>query len=224
MSDIQIRPMLVTDAKASAAVHMCTFQGFFLTFLGRRFLVTLYDGIVRDATGIAFVAESRERVIGFVAGSTHISGLYRRLLTKSLWSFGWSSFNAFLRKPVILPRLLRAFGRPAYKDPVPNSATLMSLGVLPEAQGCGVGRRLVLSFMDTARQRGLQNVILDTDREQNDSTNRFYQKLGFSVLDTYATPEGRQMNQYFIALGVPERVSAGTEIATAGKEMLGASG
>lgn len=74
----------------------------------------------------------------------------------------------------------------------------MSLAVLPEAQGQRVGQALVLAFLEEASLRGLRQVDLTTDRDANDSTNRFYQRLGFACERTYTTPEGRAMNEYII--------------------------
>jgi ribosomal protein S18 acetylase RimI-like enzyme len=208
MNDFCIRPMTIQDAHACATVHMCSFQGFFLTFLGHRFLYELYRAVVQDSYGITFVAEKEGRVVGFVAGATCMTGLYRRLLRNSLWRFAWASSKAFIQKPIILPRLLRVFSMASKKDPISNCGTLMSIGVLPEIQGQGIGRCLVQAFLTEANQRGLEQVTLATDRDKNDRTNLFYQRLGFSVLREYATPEGRWMNIYIIPLSMPELAGA----------------
>jgi len=67
----------------------------------------------------------------------------------------------------------------------------------------GIGRLLVRAFLDEACVRELENINLTTDSFDNDGVNRFYQRLGFSLLRTYTTPEGRKMNEYIIALPAP---------------------
>ena len=89
---------------------------------------------------------------------------------------------------------------PSQADPGEGCATLMSIAVLPEAQGHGAGKALVCAFLEEAARRGSKHVNLTTDRDSNDSTNRFYQKLGFRLHRTYTTPEGRAMNEYRIDL------------------------
>ncbi len=203
VNDFCIRPMTDYDIDTCVDVHICSFQGFFLTFLGERFLRELYLAIRQDPQGIAFVAEENDSILGFVVGATCVSGLYRRLLRKRVFRFAWASAGAFFKRPQILPRLLRAFSAASEKDPAENCGTLMSIAVLPETQGRGVGKYLVQAFLAEAHRRGLENVILNTDRDHNESTNAFYLRQGFSLLRSYATPEGRWMNQYIIPLNVP---------------------
>lgn len=76
----------------------------------------------------------------------------------------------------------------------------MSLAVSPDAQRSGVGRTLNHAFLEEASRRGAKRVLLTTDRIGNDSVNRFYEKEGFRISRTFVTPEGRQMNEYEIAL------------------------
>ena len=41
---------------------------------------------------------------------------------------------------------------------------------------------------------------LTTDRAGNESVNRFYELLGFTLSQTYVTAEGRPMNEYIAVL------------------------
>ena len=198
--EIQIRPMKDEDTNEVATVHTRSFQGFFLTFLGRRFLNELYAAIVQDPYGIAYVAEGKNGILGFVAGSASPTDLYRNMLRQRFLRFAWASMYGLIQKPTILPRLLRAFRKPSEGNPVENSGTLMSIGVLPETQGSGIGKKLVHVFLSNARQRGLDYILLTTDADDNFATNEFYRKLGFWIHNTFTTPEGRRMNEYIISL------------------------
>jgi len=77
---------------------------------------------------------------------------------------------------------------------------LMSIAVKPEAEGRGIGKKLVEAFCREAAGRGAPAVCLTTDREGQDQVNRFYEQMGFQVSRTYVTPEGRAMNEYLITL------------------------
>lgn len=189
------------DILGVVSVHLSSFQGFFLTFLGPRFLTELYSAIQEDPSGIALVTQSEKGSLsGFVFGTTQPTGLYRHLLKRRWWRFGWAALPAFLRSPSILRRLIRAFSMPGQELPAEHCGTLMSIAVDPNAQGQGIGKALVRAFLREAKKRGLQTVNLTTDAVNNDSTNAFYRSQGFVLHQTYSTPEGRPMNEYLFRL------------------------
>lgn len=197
MNGVTIRPMTDAETEDAVAIHMAAFPAFFLTFLGPRFLRQLYRGIVGDPAGMAWVAEQDGRRLGFVAGTDSPSRFYRRLIRRRLIRFALAAAIPFLRRPSILPRLLRAFTKPAEASASgARRAELMSLAVWPWAQQRGAGALLVQCFIDEARRRGAEVVYLTTDAAGNDAVNRFYERLGFSVVRRFTTAEGRVMNEY----------------------------
>jgi len=192
---IEIRPMSAADADAVTRVHLAAFPGFFLSFLGARFLRELYRAIVADEEGIAFVAVDGDRVAGFVAGSGS-AGFYRRAARRRWLRFGWASLGALLRRPSIARRLLRAlYAPPSAASP---GALLMSLAVDPSVQRGGAGKLLTRAFVDAALRRCAAAVVLTTDRVGNDAVNAFYRAQGFTVASELVTPEGRAMNEYIL--------------------------
>jgi len=195
-----IRLATVADVDAVVDVHSASFSGFFLTFLGRQFLSELYAGVITDSTGIAFVYIKENRISGFVAGTSQPAGFYSRLLRHRWWRFALASLVSILKNPIIIPRLLRAFQKSQDVSVQMSTGTLMSIAVAPEAQGCGLGQALVKVFLEEAARRGLKHVDLTTDKNNNDSVNQFYQRLGFQCSQTFITPEGREMNEYLINL------------------------
>jgi len=179
---------------------MTAFQGFFLSFLGADFLQVLYASILGDPSGIAYIYEDGGKISGFVSGSDQPKGLYRRLIRRRWWRFCLASILPILKKPAIIPRLFRALSFPDVANPGAGCGTLMSIAVLPEAQGQGAGRMLTEAFLEEATRRGLAQVNLMTDKWNNEATNQFYQNYGFSLTRSYVTPEGREMNEYRIHL------------------------
>jgi len=182
------------------AIHLESFPGFFLTFLGQDFLALLYQNIHRDPDGIVLVAAGDGKIEGFVAGVTRQAGFYRRLVEKHKWAFAGATLGAVLRRPAILPRVFRALRRSEDAQQASAEACLMSIAVRPECQGRGIGRELVEAFCRELSGRGIRAVCLTTDRDHNDGVNRFYQRLGFTVGRSYVTPEGRHMNEYVLSL------------------------
>ena len=201
MTDMRVPPalrrMLPADLKRVVDIHLSAFPGFFLTYLGSRFLRELYAAILADSTGIAFVAQDAGGgLAGFVAGTTNPAGFYRRLIRRRLVRFAFASVAPLLRRPVIMTRLLRALSKPNEGAAPVGTALLMSLAVAGEYQGTGAGRDLTGAFIREAFERGSTGVRLTTDRNANDRVNAFYQSQGFRLVRTFTTPEGREMNEY----------------------------
>jgi ribosomal protein S18 acetylase RimI-like enzyme len=200
VAGLSIREMRLSDSAAVVTVHLKAFPGFFLSFLGPGFLGELYSSIVIDAAGISFVCCQGTKIRGFVAGTIQPAGFYSRLVRRRWWRFALASTKSALLKPAVIPRLFRALRKPGEVQSEPGVGILMSIGVLPEAQGQGIARELVKRFLFEVKGRGLTQVNLTTDRLKNKKVNEFYERLGFGVTRTFTTPEGRQMNEYAIRL------------------------
>ena len=186
---------------AVVRVHLASFPGFFLSFLGPRFLALFYSGICDAPEGIGFVYLNETGMpAGFVAGTSNPGGFYKRLLKRDWLKFALASAVPVLKKPSVIGRVARAVSHPAENPVGDDVAGLFSIGVLPELQGTGAGKKLVQSFLCEASKRGCQRVFLTTDRDNNEAVNTFYKKLGFEIERQYVTPEGRRMNEYWIAL------------------------
>ena len=182
-------------------VHLAGFLGFFLTFLGPSFLRELYSSLIEDPYGVCLVALEADEVVGFAAGTSRSSGIYSRLMRQRLIRFALAVLPAVLKKPTIIPRLLRGVTDPQSQPASDEKrGRLMSIAVDPQQQGKGIGKLLVSEFLELASQRGARQVDLTTDKVDNQPTNLFYQRLGFIIERSYTTPEGREMNQYLIDL------------------------
>lgn len=191
-----IRKAIPADIPDIVRIHMESFPGFFLTFLGAGFLTLFYRGVLEDPEGVLLVAEGAGGPEAFVAGVLHQSGFYRRLLERRKWSFAAAALKSVLRRPAVAPRLMRALRRPEESREAAAEACLMSLSVGPEAQGRGLGRQLVAAFCQEAQGRGSGRISLTTDRDDNARVNRFYESCGFRVARSYETLERRAMNEY----------------------------
>jgi ribosomal protein S18 acetylase RimI-like enzyme len=199
-----IRRMAQQDIVQVASLHIQAFPGFFLSSLGDGFLKELYTSILADPSGIAYVYENC-KLEGFVAGTTHPVGFYRRLLSSRLLYFCLPSMLPMVRQPQIIPRLFRALNSPREADAGEGCGTLMSIAVSPDAQGKGIGKQLVEVYLAEAAYRGNAEVNLTTDRLNNESVNRFYVRYGFRLMRQFATPEGRVMNEYRISTAWSQR-------------------
>ena len=200
-----IREMGIADIQEVVHVHQQSFPGFFLSFLGPRFLTIYYAAVCASAEGICFVFLNTQGVpAGFVVGTTNPRGFYSRLLKRDGFKFALASLTSIIKRPSAFMRLVRALFYPGGNPIGDDVAGLFSIGVLPGLQGTGAGKELARCFLQKAADRGCKRVFLTTDRDDNEAVNAFYQKLGFSVERQYETPEGRRMNEYWINLADKE--------------------
>jgi ribosomal-protein-alanine N-acetyltransferase len=86
-----------------------------------------------------------------------------------------------------------------------DEAEILSLGVLSEARGKGLGARLVEAVADKARALGARSLYLEV-AEDNAAARRLYARLGFSEAgrraDYYATADGRTVDALVLARGL----------------------
>jgi len=199
---LTLRPMGERDVPRVVEVHLSAFSGFFLSFLGPRFLRLFYaEAVALDE--VALVACAEEAIVGFVMGSVAPGRFFGALLRRRLVGFALAAAPAVLRRPGSALRLVRALLKPRDAAKPAGIATLMSLGVDASAQGLGAGKALVEAFLRDAAARGATKVDLTTDKLDNERTNAFYRRLGLRVAREILTPEGRVLNEYEIDLAAP---------------------
>ncbi|MDP4183231.1 MAG: GNAT family N-acetyltransferase [Bacillota bacterium] len=186
----------VKFAKIIADIHMKTFPGFFLTFLGKGFLTLLYKGFIKHDRSNVIGAFENDKLVGFLAYSENISQFYKYLVKKSLLLFAWYSFLAVFRKPGVMFRLMRALTYSINCEQDDPFIELSSIGVLPEAKNKGVGGKLIDALKNTVDRMSFKYIKLETDKINNDNVNAFYLKNGFKLNKSYTTREGRLMNEY----------------------------
>ncbi len=191
-----VRWMCGSDVPNVVDLHLAAFPGFFLSFLGGPFLKAFYASVLVDKASIALVAEQDGRLEGFVVGTVEPRGFYTRTFIRYWWRLALASVAPVLRQPATLLRLVRRVLMVRGAAYEPGEALLMSIAVDPAVQTRGTGGELVIAFLQEARKRGALVVSLTTDELNNEQVNRFYRRMGFACRRSYATVEGRRMNEY----------------------------
>lgn len=198
MVDVIIRPARREDARELAELHRDAFPDFFLSSLGTAFLRQFYLGFADDDSAISTVAiDSSGRIVGSVVGTMEPAGFFSRLMKRRILQFGLLSAKESLKRPRIIPRLLRAvtYRGEAGSSPV-DGALLSSICVRQDQQGKGTGSLMMRSWAAAAATVGARQAYLTTDAADNDPVNAFYRGLGWALESTYTTPEGRRMNRF----------------------------
>lgn len=196
---MQIRSISNTEEETIndiVSIHLDSFQGFFLTFMGRNFLKLMYRSYVEHKNSDVLVAFEDKKPIGFLAYSGDLSGLYKYMIKKRLIPFAWYSLGAFFRKPTVFMRLVRAFLKPGETKREEKYVELASIGVSPHIKSKGVGSQLIDVLKSKVDFKEYAYITLETDAVNNDGANRFYQKNGFVRVREFETNEGRKMFEY----------------------------
>ncbi len=188
---------------AVVRIHLETFQGFFLTFMGKGFLKQLYRSYCdHPESGLLVALDERDTPVGFLAYSGALSDLYKYMIKRRLIPFGWYAAGAFFRKPRVFMRLLRAFQKPGESKREEAYVELASIGVSPEVKGTGVGSQLIDALKERVDMDRYAYINLETDALDNEAVNHFYLKNGFTVARNFTTAEGREMYEFRFGKGV----------------------
>ena len=101
----------------------------------------------------------------------------------------------------------------------PHTVELMSLAIVPEQQGRGLGKRLVLAVLERLRARGWRRVIVATATSSLDAI-AFYQRLGFRMQrierDAFGPHTGYPADLQEHGIPVRDRVWLDRELTPAG--------
>lgn len=193
---VTVEPALRSDIRAVVDVHMRSFQGFFLTFLGPRFLNLFYDDLRTQPGARLLVAKRAGSVVGFVGGVLDEDGYSAGLKQRKAPAFARAALGALARDPHIAPRLWRARMRGAAGETNPVPATLLSIAVAPDVQGAGIGRSLLGAFRTWLTEVGVDQFTLTTDAVDNAAAIHFYEASRLRRVREFETPEGRRMIQF----------------------------
>lgn len=195
-SELIIRPLGLNEISHAVAIHAAAFPNFFLTILGNNFLELLYRFYVTGESEVALAILYQGQVIGSALGTTQPQQFYRRLAIKNSWQFALAALKPFLKKPAILPRLLRALiYRGDYPSLGTDGALLASICVDPLFQNKGVGQNLLAAFEKEVFRRGAAFIYLIAERD-NQKVRNFYEKSGWAAMEQFTTKEGRNMLVY----------------------------
>lgn len=177
-------------------LHIHAFPRFFLTQLGKNFLKTLYAGYIEDSDSGIIIAENDNSLLGFIAYSNDYSKFYQGLLKRHILKFALCSACAAIRHPSFIKRLLGAFKKSDEVAKADNYVELASIGIDPKFEGKGIGTKMIDYLKLNTDFNKYVFINLETDADNNERANTFYQKNGFELARSFVTAEGRRMNEY----------------------------
>lgn len=185
-------------AKEIASLHIQNISRGFISSLGLEFVTILYQTIAEDKGSFGFVAVQESKILGFVAVSTNLSNLYKQMIFKK----GIKISFLLIRKMISWHLIKKIWENLCYpmktrKMNLP-STEILSIAVVPEAQGRGIARRLIEAALGECRRCGITAVKVLVSSE-NHAANKLYQSCGFQKFCQYVS-HGVISNIYLIPL------------------------
>lgn len=207
-----IRQMETRDMEAVTQLHSEALRIGFLSTLGEDFLGIIYEGITASDLGIIFVYEEDEKVTGYIAGSMDTQRLFREIYRRKLPRLAGNLAFKVVRQPGIIRNLVRSSRYPGMAgDSVP--AELLSIAVVEDARGKGIGSALVEALIEYFRKHGVDRFKVSVD-QRLPGVDKFYESLGFELSNTIDIYE-KKMDIYVFDIGrrevaSPEKTSDST--------------
>ena len=192
--EIIIRQAKLDDLDAIVNIHDIAFPNFFLTSLGDSFLKLYYKSVLKNSDGILLVSQGDNDIIGFCAGTLLSSGFNTRLIKKNLLSYMGQGIRLLFTHPIRIWHLYKNLSK-ENPDVGDNGdyAELLSIGVDPNKQGGGVGKKMLIALEREVQRKGGSQLSLTTDFEDNEKAIGFYHSLGYNVWYDFVTFPNRRM-------------------------------
>jgi len=187
-----VREAIPGDCSTLAEIHLKSFNDFFLSTLGKRFLETFYKACIKNPGAIAVVCSTNEGVTaGFALASFKSEGFYRNILAGNLFSFSLEAVRLLFSRPGALLRLALNLSKSG--SDTRDTAELLSIASLPEYSGKGVGKLLIETIENKLKDHHRKAITLTTDYYNNDNVIGFYRSRGFEINSDFITYPGRRM-------------------------------
>jgi ribosomal protein S18 acetylase RimI-like enzyme len=185
--EIIIRPGTTNESRVCARLHSSQISEGFLSHLGPRFLGPLYRRIARSDGSFLLVAVRKGQVAGFIAGSTDLGGLYKQfMLREGIGAALASAPRLLMSWRRVLETLRHSDKAPASVRPV---SELLSIAVDPDAQGSGIGGRLVDAFLEETGRRNIASAQVVVGKENTRAVS-LYSRAGFTTAEEFEMHKG----------------------------------
>lgn len=193
---MKLRDAIEEDIPEIVDIHVQAFDGFFLTSLGKPFLVELYKAFYTRNDGILRVlCDCDGSIIGFAGGAIRPDFFYKDLRKKRGFVFLIKMIPALFKMPILAFKKL--WYAVFYKGDKPASLTdsvlLSSIAIKPELKGNSFGKMLLDDYESVVGTRGFKSIYLTTDKYNNDGVVSFYNSCGYIVESEFYQADRRNM-------------------------------
>ena len=192
--EITIRQAKRDDLGTIVKIHDGAFPNFFLTSLGDGFLKLYYRSVMTSPDGLLLVCQCDNEIIGFCAGTLLSAGFNARLIKSNLLSYIRQGIRLVFPHPLRIWHLYKNLSKenPDFGDNG-EYAELLSIGVDPNRQGSGAGKKMLKALEEEVGKKGGSMLSLTTDYEKNEKAIGFYLSLGYQKWYDFVTYPNRRM-------------------------------
>ena len=191
---IEIKHASINDVIDIVDIHLDAFKDFFLSSLGRDFLIFYYSCLIKNQESVVLIAKINSKILGFSAATIDCKGFNIKLIKQNFISFFFTSIKLIFFNPKALIRLAKNLTKKSANiEDSEDYAELFSIGVSKSEQGKGIGKVLLQYTEDTLLKLGVTKLSLSTDYYDNDSSINFYKSMGYSALYDFTTYPNRKM-------------------------------
>jgi ribosomal protein S18 acetylase RimI-like enzyme len=183
---VRLRAGTPVDARFAAQLHAERIGEGFLSHLGSGFLTRLYRRVVASPDSFLLIAHRGDQAVGFLAGTTDVSRLYRSFLLRDGVT---ASLVAGPRLVRSLPRAVETLRYGTRDKPqgalneVPEpAAELLAIAVSPSVEGRGLGHILVTGFFEQLAARGVTSARVVVGGS-NSAAISLYRRAGFDTVE-----------------------------------------
>lgn len=200
---VTLLPLTAADAPSAARLHILGQPGTFLTRLGPRVLTLIYASLpdTRDGFGFSLMDTQDGQVLGYVAATLSVAGLFLDMATRGLADFVPALASQMAHEPSLIPLGVQSALYPLImrdeKSPR-RSAELLAIMVEPSRRSQGFGALLMAALQAECVRRAVEWLDVTVDAA-NDGARRFYTEHGF-VERRSIRLNGRAMSVYTAAL------------------------
>ena len=141
-----------------------------------------------DGSSIAYRVEGMGAVLGWAVGSPYPERINAQLRTPLTW-FAGQMLTLAVTRPAALMQLAQSVLSASDANALrPGQIELTYIGVAPAARGRGLGKGLLMAFLEASRAAGYVSVALSVETD-NPAAIALYTNGGFHITKTFH--EGR---------------------------------
>jgi ribosomal protein S18 acetylase RimI-like enzyme len=191
---ITYRKPTISEVEEIATIHLKTFKNFFLSSLGKSFLITYYKSCVKSKEGVSVCAvDENNTIVGFCFGSLSSKGFHKKLILSNSIPFVLEAIQILFTKPKAIVRLLKNLKKEAHPEDNGDYADVLSIGVLVEKKGLGIGKGLIAEFEKKCKKENIKRISLTTDFNSNSGVLNFYKSMGYDNYYEFVAYPNRKM-------------------------------
>lgn len=177
-----IIPAEKRHAKKIAKIHKEALAGDFLPSLGLGFLTAFYEGIIGQPNVLTFVFEEKDKIKGFVLGTTDSGRFFKEAIKNNLLKLIFCMTSALLKKPYLIKNIVETVFYPS-KEKGPK-AELVVISVGSRWQGQGIGKELTLRLEKTLEKSGIKEYKVTVHADKTAVT--FYEHLKYIRISSFS--------------------------------------